>query len=114
MIGRGGVFKETVDGKDVYFHFGVLSAVHTEEKTGLVISDVFKKITSAKILLAYFWGGAVAYNEINGIKEEVTVANVSVWMDSIGALRLYEIYSQSIQSPASKNGKAPKEAEPVA
>lgn len=113
MIGRGGIFKEKVGDKEVCFHFGTLSSVHTEEKMGQSIGEIFKNIGSAKNLLYYFWGGATAYNEINGIEEELTVAQVSVWMDAIGVTRLYEIYKDSIQSPVSKNGKAPKEAEPA-
>ena|SRR5688572_1793076 len=113
MIGKG-VFKADVGGKEVFFHFGTLSSVYTEEKSGLPIGEVFKNIGSIKNILYYFWGAAVAYNEINNIKEEITVAQVSEWIDAMGIEKTYDIYVKSIQSPASKNGKAPKEAEPVA
>lgn len=115
MIGKG-VFKVDLgNGKgEACFHFGTLAAVYAEEKLGVPVSTIFKEIATARTLLYYFWSGAVAYNEINGIKEDITIAKVSEWMDELGLEKLFEIYSASIKGPESKNGVAPREAEQAA
>lgn len=110
MIGTG-VFKEKIGDKEVCFHFGTLAGVYTEEETGISIFEIAqemqKKKTASKLLLAYFYGAAKAYNEIHGIEEPVTKAQVSVWLDELGITRVFSIYTASFQQP--KNGKAPKE-----
>lgn len=110
MIGSG-IFKVDVEEKEVGFHFGTLAGCYTEEKAGVSIFEIFDHIKqgkhSTRYLLYYFWGAAMAYNEINNIEEKPTPAEVSKWIDGMGLKKTMEIYVKSVQSPASKNGKAP-------
>jgi hypothetical protein len=110
MIGKG-VFTAVIEGKEVGFHFGTLAGCYTEEKSGVSIFHIFDAINagkhSSRHLLNYFWGAAMAYNELNGIEEKPTPAEVSLWIDSMGLSRVMEIYVESVRGPKSKNGKAP-------
>jgi hypothetical protein len=111
MIGSG-VFKVTIDEEEVGFHFGMLASAYTEQKAGMPIFKVFQHIATghgSMQILQYFYGGAMAYKEFNETDTNVTIASVSYWIERMGLEKTMEIYSASVQSPISKNGKAPKE-----
>lgn len=113
MIGQG-IFKVDIEGKEVCFQFGTLAGMYTEEKAGISIFELFTHIkenkNSLRVILYYFWGAAVAYNEIHKIEGMPTVAEVSEWIDFMGVNKTFEIYKESVKAPTSKNGKAPKKA----
>jgi len=112
MIGSG-IFKVQLENREVRFQFGTLAGVYTEEKSGISIFELFNLINgksagSTRHMLNYFWGAAMAYNEINGIDEKITPADVSQWIDEMGITKTFQIYIDSVKMPVIKNGKAPK------
>lgn len=112
MIGRG-IFKVQLEQQEIGFQFGTLASAYTEEKTGISIFELFDAINtkgkySTKYMLSYFWGGAMAYREINGIDGELKLSDVSQWIDEMGITKTFQIYIDSVKMPVIKNGMAPK------
>ena len=69
---------------------------------------IFKETPKAKkIILHYFYGAAVAYFDHKGIKRNVTLSDVSDWLEELGEVKAMEIYAESLGTP--KNSEAPKE-----
>lgn len=101
---------DTRDGK-VGFHFGMLASAHTEEISGTSIYEVFQGIAKSRVksILHYFYGGAIAYNEYNGIDKKVTMGDVAKVIDQVGTVEALKIYTASIKMHVPKNGVAPKE-----
>jgi len=108
MIGSG-VYEVEIDGEKVGFQFGMLASIETEEASGMVIEDVFKKIAKGfqKYIALYFLGGAVAYNKFHGIEKTIGIPEVTIYIEQMGMERALEIYMKSIAAPQIKNGKAP-------
>jgi hypothetical protein len=108
MIGSG-VYEVEIDGEKVGFEFCMLSEWETEEAAGMSIRDVFKKIAQGrqKYIAYWFMGGAIAYNQYNGIDKKVDLKTVARYIEKMGEHKALEIYTKAIAAPIEKNGKAP-------
>lgn len=110
MIGKG-TFEIEIDGKKVGFKFGMRAAAITEKATGVMSSELFKRIIeqrgdTADSLLHYFYGGAVSYCMAHKIEPHPTIDEVGDWVDSIGFREAVDIFNKSIEGPKNPNQEA--------
>lgn len=117
MKGIGsGLFERKIKIKEnevkVFFQFGTLASAYTERLSKMGIFDLFQEVANGHgslSMIHYFYGGILAYQNLNGLKETTLQEFMEIW-DAMDDNVILDLYILSTKQPEPKNALAPKMA----
>lgn len=107
-----GIQEVEVNGKKYGFRFSPMAVAIAEREDGCKAGELFQKIQAGDQLaiLNIFYGAAVDYCKVKGIKQDFTASAVADWFYDIGTEKAMEIFNNGMTAyteKISKNLKAP-------